>query len=308
MIAKIIFQRLIATFFVLIGISTLTFLLLRLTPGDPVELMMKDFGTEREAQSLRHELGLDKSFSQQYFSFFSNLVHGDLGINYLNKRKVADEIRSHLPATLLLALSAMIFAIGVGIPLGVIAGYKKYTWIDNFLSGAVLFGLSIPSFWLGPVLIIFFSIKLNWLPVSGREDGFLSFLLPTLSLGISISAVLQRITRAAILEVLNEEYINVARSKGLKERVVIFKHALKNALIPVITITGLQIGALATGVVITETIFDWPGLGVLLYSGLRSRNYPVVQGCILCIGVIYVLVNLLTDITCIFINPRLREA
>lgn len=307
MITKIILKRLVATLFVLFGVSTATFLLLRLTPGDPAELMLRDHGSEKQKIAIRAELGLDKPFPEQYFIFLKNLFVGDLGTSFVNQRKVVDELETHLKPTLILALSSMLFAITLGIPLGVLGAYKEKTWVDNILSGFSLFGLSLPSFWIAPILIIIFSIKLNWLPVSGQDEGILSLVLPTVSLGLSLAAVLQRITRAAVLEVLHEEYITVARAKGLQEGLVIFKHALKNAMGPVITITGLQVGAVVTGVVITETIFDWPGLGILFYSGLRSRNYPIVQGCVLCVAFLYVLVNLLTDLAYIGMNPRLRE-
>jgi ABC-type dipeptide/oligopeptide/nickel transport system permease component len=308
MIHKIIAKRLLATILVLFGVSTVTFLLLRFTPGDPAELMLKDHGSIKEVEATRKELGLDKPFAEQYVVFLKKLSHGDLGINYFNKRKVTEEILNHLPATLLLALSSLLFSIVIGLPMGVIAAFNHRGVVDKLISGFTLLGLSIPSFWLAPILIIIFSIKLNLLPVSGREEGFASLILPTISLGLSLSAVLQRVTRAAVLEVLNEEYITVARAKGLRESFVMFKHALKNAMGPIITVIGLQVGAIATGVVITETIFDWPGIGILLYSGLRSRNYPVIQGCVITVAVIYVIVNLLTDLAYLIVNPRLREA
>jgi peptide/nickel transport system permease protein len=275
-----------------------TFLLLRLIPGDPAEIMLQDHGTQDEVMAMKAQLGLDKPFVQQYFVFLENILKGDLGTNYFNKRKVTEEVLSHLVPTLYLAAAAIF--------LGVVSSYTRSKAIQSLISGFSLLGLSIPSFWLAPILIIIFSIHLNVLPVSGQE-GPLSLVLPTLTLGFSLSAVLQRITRTSMLETLDEDYIRVARAKGLKERLVLFKHALKNASGPIITVLGLQIGAIATGVVMTEAIFDWPGLGLLLYSALKSRNYPVVQGCVMVTAVIYVVVNLLTDMAYFWINPRLRD-
>ena len=308
MIAKTIIQRLLITPFVLLGVVTVTFLLLRLTPGDPAELMLHDHGSTKEVQALRNQLGLDYSFGRQYVIFLNHLLHGDLGTSYQNQKKVRDELFIHLGPTLWLCLSAVGFALVAGIPMGLLSAYKENSITDKILSTYTLFGLSVPSFWLAPVLIILFSIRLNVLPISGRDEGLWSFILPTVTLGFSLSSVIQRITRASVLEVLHMDYITVARAKGVKESLVIFKHALKNALGPIVSVAGLQVGAIATGVVITETIFDWPGLGILLYSGLRSRNYPIVQGCVLIIGFIYVAVNLSTDVIQILINPRLGDA
>jgi peptide/nickel transport system permease protein len=301
------FNRILATALVLLGVCTTTFLLLRLTPGDPVELMLKDHASPAEAQSLREELGLEKPFIIQYFIFLKNIAHGDLGVSYVTRLPVTTEIKNHLLPTFILAVSAMLFALTLGIPLGVLSAVHVHSFFDKFVAGFSLLGLSLPSFWIAPVFIIIFSIKLNILPVSGQEEGALSLILPSVTLGLSLAAVLIRITRAATLEVMNQEYITVARAKGLTEKVIFFKHALRNALNPIITVAGLQFGAVATGVVITETIFDWPGLGILLFSGLRERNYPIVQGCILCIGVLYVLVNLLTDLAYGWVNPQGRE-
>jgi peptide/nickel transport system permease protein len=295
------------TLVVLFGVGSVTFFLLRLTPGDPAEIMLKDHGSAADAQAIRIDLGLDKTFGEQYLIYLKKTLHGDLGTDFFSHRKVSEEILQHLPPTLILAFSAIFVALIFGVPLGVFAAYKRSKFIDRFFSAFTLFGLSVPSFWLGPVLIIIFSIKLNILPVSGRDDGVLSLILPTISIGFSLGAVLARISRASVLEVLNEDYINVARAKGLTENFVVFKHALKNALGPILTVIGLQIGAIATGVVITETIFDWPGVGILLYSALRSRNYPVVQGCVLLIACLYVCINFLTDIGYFVANPQLRE-
>lgn len=299
-------KRFFSSLIVLWGVCTVTFFLLHLTPGDPVELLLQDLGSQNEATFVRHDLGLDQPLIRQYILFFEKLAHGDLGTSYSTRTPVLEEIESHLPSTLALALAAMFFAIVIGIPLGVLSVFKQATWIDSLTGAYSTLGLSIPSFWLGPLLILFFSIKLDWLPVD-EQTGISSVVLPALSLGVGLSSVVLRMTRASLLEVMKEDYIQVARSKGLPEKTVLFKHALKNAMTPILTILSLQFGAVLTGVVITETIFDWPGLGILLYSGLKSRNYPLVQGCVLCIAVIYILVNFLTDLLYPFINPKLQE-
>ena len=304
---KFLVRRFAATLFVLWGVCTITFFLLHLTPGDPIEMMLQQKSAGGAADSLRHDLGLDLPLHSQYFLFFNKLFHGDLGQSFTTKRPVLDELKEALPNTFILAVCSMLFAIGVGIPLGVLSAVKKHSWIDSMTSGYSLIGLSLPSFWLGPMLIIIFSIKLDWLPVN-EANSAASIILPAVSLGFGLSAVLLRMTRAALLEVLNEDYVRVARAKGLREGTVYLKHALKNAMTPIVTVLSLQFGAVLTGLVITETIFDWPGLGVLLFSGLQSRNYPLVQGCVLFISLLYVLVNLLTDFAYIAINPRLRQS
>jgi peptide/nickel transport system permease protein len=300
-------QRTFATIFVLWGVCTITFFLLHLTPGDPVELMMKKVTSTADMQAIRHDLGLDQPISKQYFIFLDKLLHGDLGRSYSNRRPVLVQIRQALPGTFVLAAASMLFAIIIGIPLGVWSAVKEHTWFDSSTEFYSLLGLSMPSFWLAPLLIIIFAIKLDWFPVN-EQEGISSLVLPSMSLGLGLSAVILRMTRAAMLEVMNEEYIRVARAKGLGEKTVFFKHALKNAMTPIVTILSLQFGAVLTGLVITETIFDWPGLGVLLYNGLLARDYPLVQGCVMTIAVIYVLVNLFTDFAYLAVNPRLRGA
>ena len=300
-------KRALATVLVLWGVCTITFFLLHLTPGDPVEFLVLQNASGQEGDIIRHKLGLDQTLWYQYISFFKKLGHGDLGFSYTSKKPVSEELINHLPSTFVLALCAMLFAMVVGIPLGVLWAVQKQKWLNAFIGTYSLLGLSMPSFWLGPLLIIFFSIKLNWFPVS-EQEGLTSIVLPAVSLGLGLSAVLARMTRASVLEVLCEDYVRVARAKGLSESTVLFKHALKNALTPIVTLLSLQFGAVLTGVVITETIFDWPGLGILLYSGLRSRNYPIVQGCVLCIAALYVLVNFATDLLYFVINPKLRTA
>ncbi len=287
------------------GVSTLVFLFLYLIPGDPIEIMLGETAQAADKALLRHELGLDRPVHLRYLDFLGGLVRGDLGSSFYFKQKVLSTILERYPATLELALAAMVVAILIAVPLGIISAIKQYSLIDNTSMFLALVGVSMPNFWLGPLLILIFSLHLNLLPVSGRE-GLASLILPAITLGTALAAILSRMTRASMLEVIREEYITTARAKGLKEKVVILRHALRNALIPIITIIGLQSGALLSGAIITETIFSWPGIGRLLIQAIETRDYPLVQGCILVISFSYVLVNLLTDILYAYVDPRIR--
>lgn len=300
-----ILRRLIATIPVIFGVVTLTFFLIHFVPGDPVDIMLGDNANTIDKDVLKKELGLDRPLGAQFTSYLINLSRGDLGRSLLNHNPVLGEILERFPATAELTLAAILVALSIGIPLGVLAAIKQYSWMDNLISVGGLLGMSIPGFWLGPMLILIFAIELNWLPVS-EKGGIEHLVLPSVSLGLALSAILMRMTRASMLEVKKEDYIRTAQSKGLPPRTIYFKHALRNALMPVITIVGLQFGALLTGTVITETIFDWPGIGTLFYSAIQQRNYPLVQGCVLFISLIYVIVNLLTDIAYAIANPKVR--
>ncbi len=298
-------RRFLVTLPVVFGVVTLTFLLIHFVPGDPIDIMLGDNANSVDKESLRAELGLDLPLVTQYVSYLKNLSTGNMGRSLINRLPVAREIGVRFPATLELTLASVFIAMLIGIPLGVIAAVKQYSWIDNFISVVGLLGMSVPGFWLGPMLILIFAIELNWLPVSER-GGIDHLILPAFSLGLALSAILMRMTRASMLEVKKEDYIRTAQSKGLPPARVYFKHALRNALMPVITIVGLQFGALLTGTVITETIFDWPGIGTLFFNAIQQRNYPLVQGCVLFISLTYVLVNLLTDIAYAVANPKVR--
>lgn len=298
-------RRLLLTIPVLLGVATLTFFLIHMVPGDPIDIMLGDQASNVDKTALRVELGLDQPLGTQYKNFLIGLTRADLGKSLFSRKPVSKEIGERLPATMELAIVAVCISMLIGIPLGVLASIKQYGIVDNSVLVGGLLGMSLPAFWTGPMMILIFSIYLDIFPVSGRGD-ITHVILPAVCLGLSLSAILMRMTRASMLEVNKEDYIRTAVSKGVPKTKVLFKHALRNALIPIITIVGLQFGALLTGTVITETIFDWPGIGSLFYEAIQQRNYPVVQGSVLFISFIYVAVNLLTDLAYAFANPKVR--
>ena len=298
-------RRLVITLPSILGVVTLAFLLIHLVPGDPVDLMLGEQAAVEDRENLRRELGLDKPLGEQYVRYLGQLVRFDFGRSLVSREPVANAVLDHFPATLQLSFVALLFALLWGMPLGVQAAVhprSSWAWLVETLG---LVGMSIPAVFLGPMLVYIFAIRLDLLPVSER-DGWASVILPALSLALPLGAVITRMTRASVREVLNEDYIRTARSKGLGHRAIHFKHALRNALIPIITIISLQLGALLTGTVITETIFDWPGIGTLLFGAIQRRDYPVVQACILMVACIYVLVNLAGDLMYGVVNPRVR--
>jgi peptide/nickel transport system permease protein len=300
-----IIRRIILLIPVLFGVVTLVFLLVHFIPGDPVDLMLGDQAVESDKEILRHHLGLDKPILEQYIDYIGGIIKGDLGTSIVTRQPVSLEIKSRFPATALLAIVAMLCAILISFPIGLAAGWKQYSFTDTVAMFFSLIGVSMPNFWLGPLLIILFSVYLGWLPVSGSGSPA-HIILPALTLGASMAAILSRMLRSSLIEIKQMDYIRTARAKGVSEGMILVKHALRNALIPVITITGLQIGALLSGAIITEQIFDWPGIGTLLLSGINHRNYPIVQGCVLVIASIYVVVNLVTDICYAYVDPRIR--
>lgn len=300
-----IIRRILWAVPVLIGVSALSFSLLHFVPGDPVDIMLGDQANAADKELLRHELGLDRPFNEQISSFFSGLARLDLGTSLQSKRPVWDEIKERIPATFELTIAAMFLALGVGIPLGVLASVFRKSLFERATLLYGLLGMSTPGFWLGPMLILIFAINLDWFPVSDR-GGLENLILPATTLAFALSAILTQVTRASMIEVVREEFINVARAKGAGPLRLWFKHALANAMMPIITIIGLQFGALLTGTVIVETIFDWPGVGTLLFQSIQQRNYPLVQGCVLFIAFTYVFVNLLTDLAYAAANPKVR--
>ncbi len=298
-------RRMLQLIPVLWGVGTLVFLLLHLVPGDPVEIMLGENAQQSAKDSLRATLRLDRPLHEQYFSFWGSLLQGDLGESLISRKPVSALIAERIPATVSLTLVTLTWVILLAIPLGVLAAAFRRTFLDKAVLLFSILGVSMPSFWVGPLLMLFFSVKLGWLPVSER-GGPLSYVLPSLTLGLGLVAVLSRMTRATMAEALQQDYIVTARSKGLGPFTVNLKHALKNALIPVITLLGLQLGGLLGGALITETIFDWPGLGELVFRAIQSRDFPLVQGCVLVIAFIYVLANSLADIAYTLANPRIE--
>jgi peptide/nickel transport system permease protein len=289
-----------------LGVSTLVFLLIHLVPGDPVEAMLGEGASPADRGALRAALGLDRSLGTQYLDYLGGLVRLDLGNSLQAQRPVADLIGERIGPTLELAAASLILALVIAIPLGVTAAQHRGTVLDSMVTGFSLLGAAIPNFWLGPMLILGFSLWLGWTPVSGRE-GWTSLVLPAVALGTGLAAVLARMVRGSVLEVLGEDYVRSARAKGLGPAAVLWRHALRNAWLPVLTLVGLQLGALLGGAVITETVFAWPGIGSLLIDAIGQRDYPVVQGTVLVISVLYVGVNALTDLAYGWIDPRVRD-
>jgi peptide/nickel transport system permease protein len=286
-------------------VITLSFFLIHLVPGDPVDFVLGEQADARDKANLRHELGLDLPLPRQFSAYLSWLTRLDLGRSLHSHSPVFHELAARFPATFELSLAALAFALLWGLPLGVWSAIKPYSLRDQGFSALSLIGMSVPGVFLGPALVYLFAMRLDLLPVSER-GGFDHLILPALSLALPLGAVILRMTRASMLEVVNEDYIRTARAKGAGEETVFFKHALRNALVPIVTIVGLQLGSLLTGTVITETIFDWPGIGTLLFGSIQRRDYPMVQGCVLFIACIYVLVNLLTDLAYGLVNPKVR--
>src|ERR671913_191455 len=302
---RYLIRRLLLTIPVLLGVATLVFSLIHFIPGDPAQAMLGEGAAPEDIAQLRQRLGLDRPLLVQYGSFLQGLTRGDLGVSLRNDQPVTQQILERMPATAELALASMAVAILIAIPLGIIAAVWRGTAIDHSAMTLSLVGISVPNFWLGPLLAIVFAVELGWLPVGGR--GTLAHLvLPAVTLGAAIAAILARMTRASLLEELREPYVLAARAKGVSRSRAVLHHALRNSLIPIVTILGLQFGVVLTGAVITETIFAWPGIGRLLIQSISFRDYPTVQGCVLLIAVTYVGVNLITDLTYGFLDPRIR--
>ncbi|MFC1603142.1 nickel ABC transporter permease [Pseudomonadota bacterium] len=298
-------SRLISALLVIVGVVCMVFLLIHLVPGDPVEVMLGESARPADREALRAALGLNQPLATQLWHYFSGLLQLDLGTSLHSQRPIADILAERLPATIELAAMSLLLAMAIALPLGVMAAIHKDRGWDIGAMSFSLLGVSIPNFWMGPMLILVFSLWLGWTPVSGRE-GVGSFILPTITLGTALAAILARMVRSSLLEVLTEDYIRTARAKGLSERAVIWQHALRNAWLPVVTLVGLQLGALLGGAVITETVFSWPGIGSLLVESIQKRDYPVVQACVLVISLIYVLVNTATDLVYAWVDPRIR--
>ena len=299
------YKRFITALIVILGVSTLVFLLIHIVPGDPIETMLGETAQVADKEALRNALGLDLPLYQQWFNFMSQLIHFDLGTSLYSKREITGLLAERIPPTLILAITSIFIATLLALPLGILAAVNRGSGWDTCSMTISMLGISIPNFWLGPLLIMIFSLWLGWFPVSGMH-GPVSLFLPALTLGSALAALLSRMIRAALLEVLGEDYIRAARARGLTRFAVIMRHALPNAALPVITVLGLQLGALLAGAVITETIFSWPGIGQLTIEAIQRRDYPVVQACVLFISITYVSVNLITDLAYAVLDPRVR--
>jgi ABC-type dipeptide/oligopeptide/nickel transport system permease component len=309
---KQILTRLVLTIPVVWLVVSLVFLLIHLVPGDPVLEMLGEGATPADIDALRHQYGLDQPLWNQYLHYWNGVLHGNLGDSIRLHDSVAHLVAQRYPYTLALTVAALGIGLVLALPAGIAAAVRRGRWLDQALSVVSLFGLSVPGLALGPVLILVFSILLGWLPVSGANAGgsrsidWHYLVLPSIAMGASLAAILTRMVRTAMLEELGQDYIRTARAKGLNERAVLWRHALPNALVPIVTVVGLQFGALLAGAIVTEKIFSWPGLGRLVVDAISNRDYALVQGCLLSIGLTYVLVNLLTDVVYRWVNPRMR--
>ena len=288
-----------------LGVVTLVFLLVHLVPGDPVDMMLGETAAPADRAELRRQLGLELPLPVQYGRYLTHLVRGDLGVSLHSGQPVGQLLASRYPATLELAAGALLLTLALAVPLGVLAAMRPHSWLDSACRGLAVFGAAVPNFYLGPMLMLVFAIGLEWVPVSGR-GGLSHLILPALTLGIGMAALVARLLRATILERLHDEYVRTALAKGASRRQVFFKHVLRNAALPAVSVVGLQAGALLAGTIITETIFAWPGIGRLTLLAIQSRDYPVLQGCMLAIALSYVTVNLITDLLAGAIDPRLR--
>jgi peptide/nickel transport system permease protein len=328
-----VIKRLLQIIPVILGVTLIAFALIHLAPGDPVRTMLGQHATQQEIEDIRAKYGLDQPLYVQYFIWLGDVLQGDLGRSILSHEQVTTEIASRFPNTIELAIAAMLFAILIGVVAGIISATKQYSVADYSVMGLALFGISMPVFWLGIMLMMIFGVFLGWLPIGGRIDLLLPFqritgfmvidsiitlngtalisvirhlLLPAIALGTIPMAIIARTTRSSMLEVLRQDFIRTERAKGLSERKVIYKHAIRNAMVPVVTVIGLNFGLLLSGAILTETVFSWPGVGRLVVDAVYARDYPLVIGCILVFALVFVIVNLITDILYTYIDPRIH--
>ena len=299
-------NRLALSVVVVFGVSVLVFLMLHLVPGDPAVVMLSEQANASDVQHLRHDLGLDQPLWAQYGLYFERVVHGDLGRSIRLRRPVSELIAGRLPNTLELAVASLSLATLVGVAVGAVSAVRRGRLTDHLAMAGALLGVSLPSFWLGLMLILLFGLRLGALPIAGNQEGLASLILPALTLATVPMATIARLTRSGLLDVLGEDYIRTARAKGLKEFAVIVSHALRNSMIPVITVVGVQFGALLGGAIIVETVFAWPGVGRLLIDAVSARDFPLVQGIMLFISISFVLVNLCADLVYAYVDPRIR--
>jgi len=302
---RYIMRRLLSLIPILFGVTLIVFLVLKFVPGDPAQMAAGPDATREEVENVRRALGLDKPLHVQYVTFLWNAMHGDFGRSLRTRRIVLEEVGERFPYTVLLALAATLVSLVVGIPAGIISAVKRYSIWDNLSMVGALLGVSLPGFWLGLMLMLAFSVQLGWFPTSGAESPR-HLVLPAVTLGLGSAAMVARQTRSAMLDVLNQEYIRTARAKGLHEQAVIMRHGLKNALIPVVTVVGLQMGAMLAGTVLIEMVFAWPGIGRLLIQSIGYRDFPMVQACILLLATTFVLINLAVDVLYVYLDPRIK--
>ena len=303
--SQYILRRLALMVPVLLGVSVIVFMMVRMIPGDPARVMAGEAASEVDVERIRQQLGLHLHPVVQYGIFLQNLFRGDLGRSTLSRLPVIDEIQAALPNTVELAVASLLIAIVIGVPAGVLSALRPNSWIDAISMFIALVGVSMPVFWLGLMLMLVFSLRLGWFPTAGN-DTWRHLVLPAVTLGLSSVAIIARMVRSSMLEVLRQDYVRTARAKGVPEGRVVMRHALRNALIPVITITGLQFGNLLGGAVLTETVFAWPGIGRLMVGAITARDYPVVQGTVLTVAVIFIVINLLVDVLYAYIDPTIR--
>lgn len=303
---KYVLKRILLLIPVLLGVSLLVFAIMSLTPGDPAQLILGENAPKEAILKLREEMGLNDPFFMQYFRFVKNAIMGDFGRSYTTGREVFGEIFARFPNTLILAVIGIIISVCIGIPIGIISATRQYSFLDSFSMVIALLGVSMPVFWLGLMLILTFSVKLGWLP-SGGFDGLKSIILPAVTLGVGSAAIITRMTRSSMLEVIRQDYIRTARAKGVAEKVVINKHALKNALIPIITVVGLQFGHLLGGAVLTESVYSWPGVGRLMVDAIRQKDTPTVLAAVVFLAAAFSVVNLLVDILYAYVDPRIKS-
>lgn len=304
--SRYIIKRLFSLVPVIIGVTFIVFIILSLSPGDPAQIMLGTEASPEALVELREELGLNDNVIVQYLRYMGNVIRGDLGMSYKTQAPVAIEVFSRFPNTIKLAILSIAFAALIAIPLGIVSAIKQNSIIDNVSMVVSLFGLSMPMFWLGLMLILLFSIKLGWLPSGGNRDGLFSLILPCITLGFVAMANIARTTRSSMLEVIRQDYIRTAKAKGVSKHDVIYKHALRNSLIPTVTIIGLQIGILMGGAVLAETVFAWPGIGRLMVESIKAKDTPTVLGCIIVFTVSLSIVNLIVDVLYAFIDPRIK--
>ena len=298
-------QRLISIIPVALGVIVIVSAMTQLVPGDPTDMILGDYASLEDKQALRHALGLDEPPLTQTLNYIKNVLQGDLGESLVYSESVSSMIWQRVPATVELAIVSLMVAILIALPLGFISAYKKDTGWDLSAMTFAVAGVAIPNFWLGPLLVLFFSLNLGLLPVSERTD-WTSYVLPAITMGTALAAALSRMTRNSILDAYQEDYVRTARAKGCGEKAVLVRHVFRNAALPLVTVVGLQFGVLLTGAVITEKIFDWPGLGSLLVEGIQTRDYPVIQGCVLVFASSYLVVNIVTDVVYALIDPRIK--